>query len=106
MLERTLAEARRELRVIDVVADPGMGKSRLLHEFRQLIGEEQAFILTEAARPTASRPRSCPSSRWSVARFRFIGRRREQGRAQARDGNHELGLHSWKISDCCSICSA
>jgi class 3 adenylate cyclase len=33
-LERALAEARRELRVIDVVADPGMGKSRLLHEFR------------------------------------------------------------------------
>src|SRR5271165_4169678 len=51
VLERTLAEARRELRVIDVVADPGMGKSRLLHEFRQRIGEEQAFILTGSCSP-------------------------------------------------------
>ena len=35
ILERALAEARGELRVIDIVAEPGMGKSRLLHEFRQ-----------------------------------------------------------------------
>jgi class 3 adenylate cyclase len=45
-LERGLAEARNELRVIDIVAEPGMGKSRLLHEFRQRVGNEQAFILT------------------------------------------------------------
>ena len=46
ILERALAEARGELRVIDIVAEPGMGKSRLLHEFRQRVGKEQAFILT------------------------------------------------------------
>ena len=46
ILERGLAEACGELRVIDVVAEPGMGKSRLLHEFRQRVGKEQAFILT------------------------------------------------------------
>jgi class 3 adenylate cyclase len=46
ILERGLAQARTELRVIDIVAEPGMGKSRLLHEFRQRIGKEQAFILT------------------------------------------------------------
>jgi hypothetical protein len=46
ILDRALAEARGELRVIDVVAEPGMGKSRLLHEFRQRVGKEQAFILT------------------------------------------------------------
>jgi class 3 adenylate cyclase len=46
VLERALAEAHRQLRVIDVMAEPGMGKSRLLHEFRQRLGPEQAFILT------------------------------------------------------------
>jgi len=46
LLERALAEARAELRVVDVVAEPGMGKSRLLHEFRRRLGKEQAFVLT------------------------------------------------------------
>ena len=46
ILKRALDEARGELRVFDVVAEPGMGKSRLLYEFRQRIGDEQAFILT------------------------------------------------------------
>ncbi len=46
ILERAFAEGRNGLRVIDVVADPGMGKSRLLHEFRQRIGKEQAFVLS------------------------------------------------------------
>ena len=50
-LEHALAEARRELRVIDIVAEPGMGKSRLLHEFRQRIGREQAFVLTGSCSP-------------------------------------------------------
>jgi hypothetical protein len=38
VLERGLDKARSELRVIDLVAEPGMGKSRLLHEFRQQVG--------------------------------------------------------------------
>ena len=37
--------------VIDIVAEPGMGKSRLLHEFRQRIGKEQAFVLTGSCSP-------------------------------------------------------
>ena len=51
MLERGLAEARSELHVIDIVAEPGMGKSRLLHEFRQRIGKERAFILSGSCSP-------------------------------------------------------
>ena len=43
ILQRALAEACGELCVIDVVAEPSMGKSRLLHEFR--LRNEQAFIL-------------------------------------------------------------
>ena len=46
VLERALDEARSQLRVVDVVAEPGIGKSRLLHEFRQRIGKERAFILS------------------------------------------------------------
>jgi class 3 adenylate cyclase len=51
VLERGLAAARRELRVIDIVAEPGMGKSRLLYEFRQRIGKEQVFVLSGSCSP-------------------------------------------------------
>jgi hypothetical protein len=37
VLERGLDDARSEPRVIDVAAEPGIGKSRLLHEFRQRV---------------------------------------------------------------------
>jgi class 3 adenylate cyclase len=46
LLERSLDKARSQLCVIDLVAEPGMGKSRLLHEFRQRIGNNRAFILS------------------------------------------------------------
>ena len=45
VLERGLDKARSELRVIDLVAEPGMGKSRLLHEFRQQVGRELGVAL-------------------------------------------------------------
>jgi class 3 adenylate cyclase len=45
-LERAFVEARKELRIIDVVAEPGMGKSRLLYEFRTRIEKEQIFVLS------------------------------------------------------------
>ena len=51
VLERALAEARSQLRVIDLAAEPGMGKSRLLHEFRQRIGKERAFVLSGSCSP-------------------------------------------------------
>jgi hypothetical protein len=49
ILERGLAEASGQLRVIDVAAEPGMGKSRLLYEFRQRI--ERAFIHSGSCSP-------------------------------------------------------
>jgi hypothetical protein len=45
-LERVLVQAPSGIRVIDVVGEPGMGKSRLLHEFHQRIGEDRAFVLS------------------------------------------------------------
>jgi hypothetical protein len=46
LLECSLDKARSQLCVIDLVAEPGMGKSRLLYEFRQHIGKDRAFILS------------------------------------------------------------
>ena len=51
VLERGLDEARSQPCVIDLAAEPGMGKSRLLHEFRQRIGKERAFILSGSCSP-------------------------------------------------------
>jgi class 3 adenylate cyclase len=44
LLERSLDKARSGPCVIDLVADPGMGKSRLLYEFRQRIGKGALFL--------------------------------------------------------------
>jgi class 3 adenylate cyclase/tetratricopeptide (TPR) repeat protein len=51
ILERGLAEARNELRVLDIVAEPGMGKSRLLYEFRERLDKTPAFILAGNCSP-------------------------------------------------------
>jgi predicted ATPase len=51
VLERGLDKARSQLWVIDLVAEPGMGKMRLLYEFRQRIGKERAFILSGSCSP-------------------------------------------------------
>ena len=50
-LERAFVEVRGQLRVVDVVADPGMGKSRLLHEFRQRAAREKVFVLSGSCSP-------------------------------------------------------
>ena len=63
VLERGLYKARSELRVIDIAAEPGMGKSRLLYELRHRIGKETAFVLSEAVRPMVSRHHSSRSSK-------------------------------------------
>ena len=46
LLQQGLEKARSELCVVDLAAEPGMGKSRLLlYEFRQRIGKARAFVL-------------------------------------------------------------
>ncbi len=51
LLQQGLERARSELCVIDLAAEPGMGKSRLLYEFRQRIGKDHAFVLSGSCSP-------------------------------------------------------
>jgi class 3 adenylate cyclase len=46
ILLRGLASSRSHLRVIDVVGEPGIGKSRLLYEFRQRAADAHVTILS------------------------------------------------------------
>jgi class 3 adenylate cyclase len=50
-LERSFAATRDKVRVIDIVAEAGMGKSRLLHEFRLRIDPDLQFVLSGACSP-------------------------------------------------------
>ena len=45
-LKQSLTEAGMSLRVHNVVGDPGIGKSRLLYEFRQHVSRSHALVLT------------------------------------------------------------
>ena len=73
VLERNLEAARQELRVVDIVAEPGMGKSRLLHEFRFGSARPAHLVLAGNVRRTGSRRPSCPSSKWCAARSALSG---------------------------------
>jgi class 3 adenylate cyclase len=95
VLERGLTEARSRLCVVDIVAEPGMGKSRLLHEFRQRIGKDSAFILSG----------NCSSETQQTPFFPFIdvvrgsfrisaGEAQEEVAQKLEVGLKELGLHS------------
>jgi class 3 adenylate cyclase len=95
VLERGLAEACSELRVIDLVAEPGMGKSRLLHEFRQHIGNERAFILSGSCSPDGQQTPFLPFIEVVRGSFRLSVGEPEKDVAQKLEmGLATLGLHS------------
>ena len=107
VLERGLAEARGELRVIDVMAEPGMGKSRLLHEFRQRIGKEQAFVLSGNCSPDGQQTPFLPFIEVVRGSFQVsTGESEKEITRKLEMGLTALGLHSQRILACCSICSA
>ncbi len=81
--------------MIDIVAEPGMGKSRLLHEFRQSIDKDRAFVLSG----------SCSSETQQTPFFPFIdvvrgsfrisaGEEQEEVAQKLELGLMALGLHS------------
>jgi tetratricopeptide (TPR) repeat protein len=51
LLDRNLEASRQELRIVDIVAEPGMGKSRLLHEFRRGLKQHDILILSGNCSP-------------------------------------------------------
>jgi class 3 adenylate cyclase len=101
LLERALDETGSQLRVVDLVADPGMGKSRLLHEFRQRIGKDRAFILSGSCSPDGQQTPFLPFIEVVRASFRVsageaeqeVARKLEMGlTALGLDSNRNLGL--------------
>ena len=50
-LERCLAENSTGIQVVDIAGEPGIGKSRLLHEFLQRVAKSVAFILSGSCSP-------------------------------------------------------
>ena len=95
ILERGLAEARNQLNVIDVMAEPGMGKSRLLHEFRQRIGKERAFVLLGSCSPDGQQTSFLPFIEVVRGSFRLSAGEAEKDVAQKLEmGLIALGLHT------------
>ena len=95
ILERGLVEARSKLQVIDVVAEPGMGKSRLLHEFSQRIDKDRAFILSGSCSPDGQQTPFLPFIEVVRGSFRISAGEAEKEIAQKLDiGLTTLALHS------------
>jgi class 3 adenylate cyclase/tetratricopeptide (TPR) repeat protein len=95
LLEKGLTEARSELRVIDISAEPGMGKSRLLHEFRQRIGKERAFVLSGSCSRDGEQIPFLPFIEMVRGSFRVSTGEPEADVAQKLEvGLTSLGLHS------------
>jgi class 3 adenylate cyclase len=98
VLERGLTEVRSELRVIDISAEPGMGKSRLLHEFRQRIGKDRVLVLSGSCSPDGQQTPFLPFIEVVRDLFRVSTGEAEGDVAQKLDmGLTSLGLHSTSV---------
>jgi tetratricopeptide (TPR) repeat protein len=95
VLEYALDEAHSQLRVVDLVAEPGMGKSRLLHEFRQQIGRGHAFVFAGNCLPDGRRTPFLPFIDAVRASFRVrIGEAETEVAQKLETGLTALGLQS------------
>jgi class 3 adenylate cyclase len=94
-LGRGLDKACSELCVIDLAAEPGMGKSRLLYEFRQRIGKDRAFILAGSCSPDGQQTPFLPFIEVVRGSFRIRAGESEAEIAQKLEsGLSDLGLQS------------
>ena len=95
VLERGLDKARSEFCVIDLAAEPGMGKSRLVYEFRQRIGKERAFVLSGSCSPDGQQTPFLPFIEVVRGSFRVSAGEAEKDVTQKLEtGLTALGLHS------------
>jgi len=95
VLENALAEVSLGLRVIDLMAEPGIGKSRLLHEFRQRIGKDRAFVLSGNCSPDSQQTAFLPFIQVVRRSFRISAGETEKDIAEKLDiGLTTLGLNS------------
>jgi class 3 adenylate cyclase len=94
-LARSLDQARSGLCVIDVAGEPGMGKSRLVYEFRQRIGKERAFVLSGSCSPDGQQTPLLPFIEVVRGSFRVSAGEGQKDVAQKLEiGLTSLGLHS------------
>jgi class 3 adenylate cyclase len=95
VLEQGLDKARSEISVIDLVAEPGMGKSRLLHEFRERTGNERAIVLTGNCSPDGQQTPFLPFIELVRGSFRFgVGEAESEIALKLEMGLTALGLYS------------
>jgi class 3 adenylate cyclase len=95
VLESAFVDARLGLRVIDLVAEPGMGKSRLLHEFRARTNRDNPFVLTGSCSPDGRQTAFLPFIEVMRTSFRISAGESEKEIAQKLEvGLTALGLHS------------
>jgi len=95
MLERGLDKGRTEPSVVDLAAEPGMGKSRLLHEFRQRLGKDRAFVLSGSCSPDGQQTPFLPFIEVVRGSFRVNAGEAEKDIAQKLEmGLAALGLKS------------
>ena len=95
VLDRELDEARSQLCVIDLAAEPGMGKSRLLHEFRHRIDNERVFVLLGGCSRDGQQTPFLPFIEIVRGAFRISAGETENDIAQnLAMGLTTLGLHS------------
>jgi class 3 adenylate cyclase/tetratricopeptide (TPR) repeat protein len=95
VLEHALAEAASQLRVIDLMAEPGMGKSRLLYEFRERTIEQRVVILSGNCSPYGQQTAFLPFIEVVRGSFRIRPRDTEEEIAQKLAmGLTALGLYS------------
>jgi class 3 adenylate cyclase/tetratricopeptide (TPR) repeat protein len=95
VLDRALAEAVRQLRVVDLMAEPGMGKSRLLHEFRRRIAGQNVFILSGNCSPDSQQTAFLPFIEVVRGSFRIgLGDTEEEVAQKLATGLTALGHYS------------
>jgi class 3 adenylate cyclase/tetratricopeptide (TPR) repeat protein len=95
LLQTRLDDATAGLRVVDIVADPGMGKSRLLHEFRCRLGKDRAFYLKGDCSPDGRATAFLAFIDVVRGSFRLVAGEPEVEIARKLDdGLTVLGLHS------------